>query len=69
MPNSVYKKLELVGTSPSSISEAINNAISTASGEVENITWFEVSELRGHVEKGQVTQYQVILKVGYRISP
>ncbi|QLH40000.1 MAG: dodecin family protein [Defluviicoccus sp.] len=68
MPNSVYKKLELVGTSSASISEAINNAIGTASGEIENITWFEVAELRGHVDKGAVSEYQVVLKVGYRIS-
>ena len=65
--NSVYKKVELVGISPNSISDAINNAIAHGSGE-EKITWFEVAEMRGHVEDGKVTQYQVVLKVGYRIA-
>jgi hypothetical protein len=67
MPNSVYKKLELVGTSSASISEAITNAIGTASKEIDNISWFEVTELRGHVEKGEVTEYQVILKAGFKV--
>lgn len=69
MPNSVYKKVELVGTSPTSISEAINNAITTAAEEDPNVTWFEVSELRGHVENGKVSQYQVVVKVGSRVTP
>ena len=69
MPNSVYKKVELVGTSPASISEAINNAITTAAEEDPNVTWFEVSELRGHVENGKVSQYQVVVKVGSRVTP
>ena len=53
MPDSVYKKVELVGTSPNSISDAINNAIAAASASLEKVTWFEVSEMRGHVENGK----------------
>jgi dodecin len=68
MPNSVYKKVELVGTSPASISEAINNAIATASDTLQNLTWFEVAELRGHIEDGKVSQYQVVLKVGFKLN-
>ena len=68
MPNSVYKKVELVGTSPDSISDAINNAIATAAQTLDNVTWFEVAEMRGHVENGKVSQYQVVLKVGFRIE-
>jgi len=67
MPSSVYKKVELVGTSPNSISEAINNAVAVASA-AEKITWFEVSEIRGHVEDGKVSQYQVVLKIGSRVG-
>ena len=59
MPNSVYKKIDLVGTSPDSISDAINNAIATASQTIDNVTWFEVAEVRGHAENGKVTQYQI----------
>ncbi|HYN38182.1 MAG TPA: dodecin [Rhodospirillales bacterium] len=68
MPNSVYKKAEFVGTSPNSISEAINNAIAHASA-TDKITWFEVVEMRGHVEDSKVSQYQVVLKVGFRVGP
>jgi dodecin len=69
MPNSVFKKVEMVGTSPTSISDAINNAVTAASQNAEKVTWFEVSEIRGHVENGAVSQYQVVLKVGYRVGP
>jgi dodecin len=68
MSNSVYKKVELVGTSVTSMSDAINNAIATAAETINNITWFEVAEMRGHVENGKVSQYQVVLRVGFRIE-
>lgn len=67
MENSVYKKEEMVGTSAVSISDAINNAIATATRTIEHVTWFEVSEIRGHVEEGKVSQYQVVLKIGHRL--
>ncbi len=69
MPNSVYKKLELVGTSPVSISEAINNAIATAAQSVDHLGWFEVQEIRGNIQDGKVSQYQVALKLGFRVEP
>ena len=67
MPDSVYKKVDYVGTSPNSISDAINSAIAHAA-TTENVSWFEVVEMRGHVENGKVTQYQVVLKVGFRVN-
>jgi flavin-binding protein dodecin len=68
MANSVFQKVELVGTSNTTITDAINNAIASASGTVPNISWFEVQEIRGHVESGKVSQYQVVVKVGSRLS-
>lgn len=68
MPNSVYKKVELVGCSPTSISDAINNAISTASKTIDNLGWFEVQEIRGNIKDGQVSQYQVVMKLGFRVE-
>jgi dodecin len=68
VPDNVYKKVELVGTSSNSISDAITNAIATAAQTLDNVTWFEVAEMRGHVESGKVSQYQVVLKVGFRIE-
>ncbi|WP_347331133.1 dodecin [Marinimicrobium locisalis] len=63
-----YKKLEIVGSSPTSIEDAINNGLAECSKSVKNIEWFEVVETRGHVENGQVGHYQVVIKVGFRIE-
>ncbi len=64
----VYKKVELVGSSRTTIEDAIENALVTASESLELMDWFEVTETRGHIEKGKVGHYQVTLKVGFRIS-
>ncbi|MCG8394643.1 MAG: dodecin family protein [Pseudomonadales bacterium] len=64
----VYKKLELVGSSRTSIEDAIENALATASESVQHMDWFEVVETRGHIVDGKVAHYQVCLKVGFRIS-
>ncbi len=68
MPNRVYKKVELVGTSQTGIEDAISNAISTASSTLQHLDWFEVQEIRGHIEDGRVGHYQVVLKVGFRLD-
>jgi flavin-binding protein dodecin len=68
MPNRVYKKVELVGTSQDGIEDAIRNAVSTASATLEHLDWFEVVEVRGHIQDGAVDHYQVVLKVGFRIE-
>ncbi len=68
MPNRVYKKVELVGTSQEGIEDAIQNAISTASATLEHMDWFEVIETRGHIRDGAVDHYQVVIKVGFRIE-
>ncbi len=67
MNDHVYKVVELVGSSPTSIEDAIQGAIARASSTVDNIRWFEVVETRGHVEGGKVDHYQVTLKVGFTI--
>ncbi|NLY57452.1 MAG: dodecin family protein [Gammaproteobacteria bacterium] len=63
-----YKKLELVGSSPTSIEDAINNAIAECSKSVKNIEWFEVVDTRGHIVDGKVAHFQVTLKIGFRIE-
>lgn len=68
MPNRVYKKVELVGTSTTGIEDAIQNAVATASETLKHIDWFEVSEVRGHVADGAVAHYQVVIKVGFRLE-
>ena len=68
MTDHVYKIVELVGSSPTSIEDAIQSAIARASSTVENIRWFEVTETRGHVEGGKVSHYQVTIKVGFTVK-
>jgi flavin-binding protein dodecin len=63
-----YKKIELVGSSPTSIEDAINNALAEASKSLKNLEWFEVTETRGHIQAGRVAHFQVTVKVGFRIE-
>jgi len=67
MPDKTYKLIELVGVSPDSVQQAIRNAIARASESLKGIDWFEVSEIRGLVHNGQVSEFQVKVKVGFRI--
>ncbi len=68
MSHHVYKKIEIVGSSPNSIEEAIQTAIERASQTLHDLQWFEVMETRGHIEKGKVAHYQVVLKVGFTLE-
>ena len=63
-----YKKIEIVGTSPVGFSEAVKAAIADAAKTVRHIAWFEVVEQRGSVKSDNVTEYQVVLKVGFKIE-
>ena len=68
MNDHVYKKVELVGSSKTSVTEAIETAISRASKTMRNLDWFEVNQIRGHIKNGSVEHYQVVVKVGFRID-
>ena len=68
MSDHVYKIVELVGSAPTSIEDAIQGAIARASATIDNIRWFEVLETRGHVEGGKVSHYQVTIKVGFTVN-
>lgn len=68
MPNHIYKKIDLVGSSSESINDAINSAIARAHKTTRNLEWFEVEQVRGSIYDGRVAQYQVVMKVGFRID-
>jgi dodecin len=68
MSNHVYKLLELTGSSPTGIEDAVSNAIAKAAETVRNIHWFEVIETRGHVVDGKVAHWQVTVKVGFTLE-
>ena len=65
--NKTYKLIELVGVSEQSTEDAIQSALAQASQTLKGLSWFEVKEMRGLVEEGKVSQFQVTLKIGFRI--
>ena len=68
MTDHVYKIVEIVGSSPDSIEDAIQRAIARASQTIREIRWFEVLSTRGHVEDNKVGHYQVTLRIGFTLE-
>jgi len=68
MSNHVYRLSEIVGSSPTSIDDAIRTAITKAAQTVHNIEWFETQQIRGQVVDGGVAYFQVTLKIGFRVD-
>jgi dodecin len=68
MPDHVYKKIEIVGSSPNGFEEAIRNALARATKTVRNMRWFEVAETRGNIDEGKIGEWQVTLKVGFTLE-
>jgi len=68
MDGSVFKLIDLTGTSATSIEDAVKVAIAEASKTVRNMSWFEVTETRGAISNGRVAEWQVTLKIGFRIE-
>lgn len=65
---SVYKKIEVVGTSPTSFAEATRAAVEEAAKTMRHMSWFEVVEQRGAIRDGKVTEFQVTLRIGFRLE-
>lgn len=68
MSDHIYKIIQLVGTSPTSVEDAIQCAIERASKKLKHLRWFEVLETRGQIDNGKVAHYQVTLKVGFTLD-
>ena len=68
MADKTYKMVELVGTSKESFAKAADTAVRKAAESLHGLDWFEVTEMRGRIDDGKVVQYQVKLKVGFRID-
>ena len=68
MSDHVYKSIELTGSSPKGIQEAISNAIAKASKTLHNLRWFQVVDTRGEIEGGKVAHWQVTVKVGFTLD-
>lgn len=68
MSDAIYRITEVVGTSPESVQQAIRNGISRVSRTVRNVEWFEATEIRGQVQDGEISAFQVTLKVGFKLE-
>jgi hypothetical protein len=68
MSEHIYKKIELVGSSPDGFDAAVKSALSRASATIRNMRWFEVLDTRGQIEDGQINHWQVTLKVGFTLE-
>jgi flavin-binding protein dodecin len=68
MTEHVYKTVEITGSSPEGVTQAVDRAIAKASETLRNLDWFEVVSVRGQIAEGRVAHYQVTLKVGFRLE-
>ncbi|NUS36300.1 MAG: dodecin domain-containing protein [Pseudarthrobacter sp.] len=68
MSNHTYSISEIVGTSTQGVDDAVRNGIAKASQTLRNLDWFEVKEIRGHLEEGKVADWQVTIKIGFRLE-
>ena len=68
MAEHVYKKIEIVGSSPDGMEAAVHNALSRASKTIHNMRWFEVTETRGYIDEGKIAHWQVTLKIGFTLD-
>ena len=68
MSSHIYKLIELTGSAPEGIEQAVQNAVSKASESIHNMRWVEVLETRGHIENGKVAHWQVTIKVGFTLD-
>ena len=68
MSNHTYRVTDIVGTSPEGVDQTIRNGIERASQTLRNLDWFEVTEVRGQLEEGQIAHWQVTMKVGFRLD-
>ena len=68
MADHIYKKIELVGSSPKGVEEAVKNALNRAKKTIRNMRWFEIAETRGYLEDGKIAHWQVTLKVGFTLE-
>jgi len=68
MSDHIYSVSEIVGSSSENIDDAIRGAVARASRTLHNLDWFEVTNLRGRIEDGGGCQFQVTLKVGFRLD-
>ena len=68
MSNHVYKQIEITGSSPKGIEDAVQNAVAKTAKTVHNLRWFEVTDTRGFVDGGKIAHWQVTIKIGFTLD-
>ena len=68
MSNHVYKHIELTGSSPDRIEDAIKNAVAKAGESVHNMRWLEVCDTRAQIDGNQIAHWQVTIKIGFTVD-
>ena len=68
MTDRTYRVTEIVGTSPEGIDAAIRNGLRRAAETLRHLDWFEVTQVRGQIEDGEIAHFQVGMKVGFRLE-
>ncbi len=68
MTDRTYRVTEIVGTSGESVEAAVRNGVRRASRTLRHLDWFEVTEIRGHIEEGEIGHFQVGMKIGFRLE-
>jgi dodecin len=68
MTNRTYRMIEIVGTSQQGVDDAIVNGIQRAKSTIRHLDWFQVTEIRGHLQDGEIADWQISMKVGFRLE-
>ena len=68
MSGQVYRVTEVVGSSTEGLDAAVRIVVARAAETLHNLDWFEMTEVRGRIEDGRIAEYQVGLKVGFRLD-
>ena len=68
MSDATYRIIELTGTSSVGVTEAMQNGVARANKTLRNLDWVEVTNIRGHLEDGSISHYQVTMKIGFRME-
>jgi flavin-binding protein dodecin len=68
MTDHVYKTIEITGSSSKSVEAAVETAVARAAETLHNLRWFEVADIRGHLEGGKIVHWQVTVKIGFAMD-
>ena len=68
MSDHIYKSIEITGSSASDLEAAMRAAVAKASETLRNLDWFELTNVRGHIEGGEIAHFQVTMKIGFRLD-